>query len=518
MTLNRRSFLATAASAATLAMMPFAAVAQGRRILVMASSVDIPNFDPHVASGYAPAMLFRNTYDALVRVVGNPPEVVPSLATSWTASDDGLHYEFTLDPAARFQDGSPVTAEAVVYSFERILRLQRGYSWMLSGVLTSGSVTAKDRQTVAFDLKAPFAPFLQVLPWMFVVNPALVEANKGSDDGQAWLLQNTAGSGAFRMGRVMPGNLYEFVRVEDDWHKDVGNLEGAIWKIVREASTERTMIQRGEAHIALELYAEDMEALAGVPGVVLVTEPEYRTFSIKMNTAKGPLSDLNLRKAVSYAFNYQGMLDSAGPAELMVGPLPTGIFGHDSDLKVYRQDMALAKEHLAKSPHKDGGFTLTVQYASGYENQRRWCLLLLEALKELNITLDIKQAVWPDIVASAQSPDTMPDFYCIFQSANYADPDNIAFAAYHSSRNGQWQNPVYKNPEADRLIEAARLEIDPAKRAELYRALQVLLVEDAPDIFGVLEKRKLALRDNVQGYVFTPVAANSIELLPLSLG
>jgi peptide/nickel transport system substrate-binding protein len=286
---------------------------------------------------------------------------------------------------------------------------------------------------------------------------------------------------------------------------------------VRESSTARLMLMRGEIHFALELYAEDMVALENAPGVVRVMEPDYRSFSIKMNTAKGPLTDKNLRKAISYAYNYQGMLDAAQPAELMVGPLPTGMFGHDPNLQVYRTDMAKAKEHLAKSEHKDGGFTLSIMHAAGYENQRRWCLLLLESLKELNIGLDIRPAVWPDIVAMAQSPDTMPDFYSIFQSANYADPDNTAYAAYHSARNGQWQNPVYKNPEVDAVIEAARAEVDLEKRAAMYKKFQELVVEDAPDIFGVLEKRKFAHRDNVKGYRFSPVLANAIELHQFSI-
>ena len=517
MQITRRSFMGSAVSAAALASMPLESFAAGRKILIMASSVDIPNFDPHVATGYAQSMLFRNTYDALVRVVGTPPEVKPGLAVSWTVSEDQKHYEFKLDPTAKFQDGSPVTAESVVYSFKRIIKLKRGPSWMIAGIVDADSVKAADAQTVAFDLKAPFAPFLQVLPWMFVVNQAVVEANIGADDGQAYLMKNTAGSGPFKMGRVAPGNLYEFVRVKDDWHKGGGNLEGAIWKIVREASTERMMLQRKEAHIALELYAEDMAALKDNPAVVSVIEPEYRTFSIKMNTAKGPLADKNLRKAISYAFNYQSMLDAAGPAELMVGPLPTGIFGHDPNLAVYRHDMDKAKEYLAKSEYKDGGFKLSVMHATGYENQRRWSLLLLEALKSLNIELDIRPATWPDTVSAAQSPDTMPSFMCLFQTANYADPDNVAFAAYHSSRNGQWQNPVYKNEEVDKLIEAARIETDETKRAELYKKFQELVVEDAPDIFGVLEKRKLGFGANVKNFVFTPVAANAIELLPLSL-
>ncbi|MEO4000805.1 ABC transporter substrate-binding protein [Mesorhizobium sp. CAU 1732] len=514
--LNKRQFLIGSAGAAIATAMPWYASAQGRKIMVLASTVDIPNFDPHVATGYAPQWLFRNTYDALVRVVGNPPETKPGLAKSWTQSDDGLIYTFELDEAARFHDGAPVTAKDVEYSFARLLRLKQGPAWMVDGILDADSVKASGETTVTMSLLKPFAPLLSVLPWMFVVNSAVVEANAGSDDGQAYLLANIAGSGAFTMGRARPGDLYELIRAENDWHQG-GNIEAVIWKIVREAATTRLMLQRGEVHFALDMFAEDMEAVKDMPGVVRIMEPDYRSFSIKMNTAKGPLADKNLRKAISYAYNYQSMLDAAGPAELMEGPLPTGMFGHADGLDIYRQDMEKAKEYLAQSEYKDGGFTLSISHAAGYENQRRWCLILLEALRSLNINLDIRALVWPDIVAMAKSPDTMTDFHSIFQSANYADPDNTAFAGYHSSRNGQWQNPVYNNPEVDKLIEDARAEVDPAKRAELYKAFQEVIVEDAPDIFGVLELRKFAMRDNVEGYSFCPVAANTFEIWPLSL-
>ncbi|TKT69618.1 ABC transporter substrate-binding protein [Aquamicrobium sp. LC103] len=514
--LNKRQFLIGAAGLTAAAAMPWSAGAAGRKIMVFASTVDIPNFDPHVATGYAPQWLFRNTYDALVRVVGNPPEPAPGLAKSWSHSEDGLTYTFELDENAKFHDGSPVTAKDVEYSFARLLRLQKGPAWMVEGILDETSVKASGEMTVTMSLKKPFAPLLSVLPWMFVVNSTLVEENLGSDDGQGWLLANVAGSGAFKMGRARPGDLYQLVRVEDDWHKG-GNIEGAIWKIVREAATTRMMLQRGEVHFALDLFAEDMDAIKDIPGVARIMEPDYRSFSIKMNTAKGPLADKNLRKAISYAYNYQSMLDAAGPAELMSGPLPTGMFGHDPDLAIYRQDMAKAKEYLAQSEHKDGGFTLTMMHAAGYENQRRWCMIMLESLKALNIGLDIRPMVWPDIVAMARSPETMTDLYSIFQSANYADPDNTAFAGYHSSRNGQWQNPVYSNPEVDKLIEDARAEGDPAKRATLYRKFQEVVIDDAPDIFGVLELRKFAMRDNVQDYAFCPVAANTMEVWPLSL-
>lgn len=517
--MERRSLLKGAAgSALAVSSGGFAGLVQaqqGKKILVIASGQDIPNFDPHVATGYSASWLLRNTYDGLVRVESNPPKVVPHLAASWTVSPNGMEYVFKLDPAARFHDGTPVTANAVAYSFQRTLRLAKGNAWMIAGVVDPAGIEAVDVQTVRFKLLKPFAPFLAVLPWQFVVNPLLVESNKGNDDGQDYLRKNIAASGRFKVKRAEPGNLYELERVANPWMKG-GNLDGAIWKIVRETSTQRLMLARGEAHIAVDLTSEDMDALKDRPGVVRVLEPEFRTFSIKMNTQSGPLADVNLRKAVSYAFNYKGMLDAAGYAELMVGPLPPGLMS-DPKLKVPRTDLAQAKAFLAKSKYPNGGIKLTMVHVTGLEQQRQWALVLLDSLKQLGIELDIKPMVWPDMVASTKTPATTADFFPVYQTGNYADPDNVAFAAYHSSRNGNWQNPVYRSEKVDALIEKGRGEGDPKKRATIYGEFQRTVVDDVPDIFGVLEKRRIGMRDTVQGFTFTPVASNAIDLQKLSL-
>lgn len=517
---SRRALLAAAAGALFALSLPERAFAQqgGKRVLVISSNQDIPNFDPHIATGYSASFLLRNVYDGLVRVAGNPPKPEPALAASWTVSADGRDYVFKLDPKAKFHNGKPVTADDVVYSFNRALRLNKGNAWMIQGVVGPQSVSAVDAGAVKFALLKPFAAFLQVLPWIWVVSKADVEANLGADDGQTWLRSNIAGSGAFKARRAEAGALYELERVAEDWRPGAGNVTNVIWRITRETAAQRLMIQRGEAQVAVDLTSEDMDALKDKPGVVRVIEPEYRTFSIKMNTQKGPLADLELRKAISYAVDYKAIVEAAGYADLMVGPLPNGILGHDPNLAVYRADLAKAKEHLAKSKSPNGGVKLTMAHVSGLEQQRRWALILLDNLKQIGVELDIKPMIWPDMVAACRSPETFPDLFPVYQTANYGDPDNIAFAAYHSSRNGNWQNAVYKNPEVDALIEQARSETDEAKRVALYKSFQEKVVADAPDIFGVLERRKLAIRDNVKGFVFTPVASNAIECHGLSLG
>jgi peptide/nickel transport system substrate-binding protein len=519
MTITRRSALTGAAASAAMLPLADAVLAQSgpRKILIIASGQDIPSFDPHVATGYSPAWLLRNVYDSLVRIEGNPPKPAPLLAQSWTVSPDGLEYTFKLDPKARFQDGSPVTAAAVKYSFDRILRLRKGNGWMVTSVLGPDSVAAVDPGTVRIKLTKPFVAFLQVLPWQWIVNPAQVEPNKGDDDCQTWLRTNLAGSGAFKVRRAEPGNLYELERVANAWRTGGGNLTGVIWQIVRETVKQRNMVQSGQAHMAVDLTSEDMDALKDKPGVRLVIEPEFRTFSIKMNTAHGPMADVNLRKAVSYAFNYQAMLESAGYAQLMIGPLPHGIFGHDMSLEVPRTDLDKAKAYLARSKHPSGGIKLVMTHVTGLEQQRRWALVMLDSLKKLNIDLDIKPMVWPDMVALTKSPQTAPDFFPVYQTANYGDTDNIAYAAYHSANNGNWQNMVYKSAKVDQLIERGRGETDAAKRAAIYKEMQQAIVDDAPDIFGVLEKRKLAIRTDVEGFSFVPVASNAPELWGLSL-
>ena len=331
-------------------------------VLIVASGQDISNLDPHTGDGYSNRAMQRNVYDPLVRYEGNPPKIVPHLAESWTISPDGLEYTFKLVKGAKFHDGSPITAEAVQYSFNRSLKLKKGGNWMFASAMDEKSASVVDDATVKIKLTKPFAPFLSVLPWMFIVNPKVVEANKGADDGQTWLKDHEAGSGAFVIKRWEPGNLYELERFKDYWKKEGGgNLTGAIWKITRETSSQRLAVQKGDAHIAVDLTGDDMDFLKGSAGVVLVEQPEFRTFSIKMNYQNGPFTDPALRKAVSYAFDYEAMLAAEGPghAVLMQGPLPPGILGADPKLEVPRMDLNKAKEWLAKSKYPNGGIKLT---------------------------------------------------------------------------------------------------------------------------------------------------------------
>ncbi len=183
--ISRRGLLAMAGAGLAAATLPAPLFAQsGNNILIIASGQDIPNFDPHTETGYSASFFLRNVYDPLGRVSGNPPEPMPAQAESWTVSADGKTYSFALNPAAVFHSGNPVTADDVVCSFQRALALAEGNSWMIRDIVTPEGVAAVDPQTVEFNLAVPYAPFLQVLPWIFIDEKAAVEANAGAESGK----------------------------------------------------------------------------------------------------------------------------------------------------------------------------------------------------------------------------------------------------------------------------------------------------------------------------------------------
>lgn len=166
---------------ATLAAAPASAATK-----VTMNTVQIfQTIDPAKISDYTDYMAAVNLYDGLVNVDPNG-NLVPELAESWTVSPDAKEVTFKLRGDAKFSDGTPVQASDVVYSVERLLRINQGPANLFTDVLKPGAVTAVDPTTVKFTLSKTFAPFLATVPAIMILNEKVVKANEGSDDGQTY--------------------------------------------------------------------------------------------------------------------------------------------------------------------------------------------------------------------------------------------------------------------------------------------------------------------------------------------
>ncbi|TPW27890.1 ABC transporter substrate-binding protein [Martelella alba] len=490
-------------------------------VIVFGGRQAIPVLDPHIRYDWSTRMIQQAVYDALVKYEGDPAEVKPWLAESWDVSEDGKTWTFHLVKDAKFHNGDPVTAEAVQYSFVRGLELNKGVAWMLKDFLKPEGVRVVDDYTIAFDLDKPYSPFLSFLPWWYVVNPAQVKEHEVDGDyGQKWLTDNEAGSGPFTLGRWEPNVLYEVNSVEDywkGWPQGENRPAGVIYRIIREPAAQKAALQRGEADIVEGLTSDDYVQIANAQGIVVEDHKGMTTFGIKFNNQKGPTADINLRKAIAYALDYDALVQIYnGAATLETSPLPGAMKGHIDVPGIPRQDLAKAKEYLAKSAYPDGGITLDYVHVAGLEEARRIGLVLLDNLKALNIDVNIKPEQWPNMVAAGASIDTTPDMTSIYATPISTDPDSVAYMYHKDSWDKYYGIAHYENPEVWAMIDEARAETDWDKRAALYAKIQTQIVADQPEVFGMLQNRRWARRDYLQGFTFSPVRfTGEVDLYPL---
>ena len=504
--IDRRTFLKVAGAAAVAsglshgaAVPSFAAPRSAVRsqasanVLVYGANQDISNLDPHTGHDYSITWGQRAVYDSLLRYEGNPAEIKPLLATEVIGSPDATTWTIKLADNATFHDGSAVTAEAVQYNFQRMLRKNLGVAWMFATVMDEESVVVKDPTTIEINLLKPFAPYDAVLPWLFVANPTIVqEHDVDGDEGEAWLKENEAGGGPYTIARWEIGSSYEFVRYPDYWfdpENGIKPLDGMIWRIIRESSTKRIAMESGELQYGDRFTPEDTAALAANPLLVVNNEPSLTPFAIKLNNQVGPTSDINVRRALSHAFDYDAAIEAvSNRGVVMQGPLATALEPwHKKDLPILTHDMEAAKAALAASGYADG-FEMEYVYVTGLTEEELFGLILLEKAAELGITVNLLPMVWPDMVARASTAETAPNAMAVYSGTDYLDPDNFLWQAYHSSQAGFWAAAShYMNPELDKLLEDARADTDPDNRKALYDEAQLTLVNDVVEIWVYTE-------------------------------
>ena len=516
--------LGLAAALLSSAALPAAAFERvgDRKVIVFGGRQQVPVLDPHQRYDWSIRMMQQSVYDALGKYIGNPAKVEPWLAEKWESSADAKTWTFHLVKNAKFHNGDPVDAEAVRYSFERGLKLNKGVAWMLKDFLAPENIVAVDANTVRFDLKAPYAPFLSFLPWWFVVNPAEVKAHEVDGDyGQKWLTDHAAGSGPFKLGRWEPNVLYEIEANDGYWkgwpQGEKNRPAGVIYKIIREPAAQKAALQRGEADIVEGLTPDDYIQIKRVPGVVIQDHKGMTTFGIKFNTQKGPTADINLRKAIAYAVDYDALIQIYnGAASLETSPLPDAMKGFVSVPGIPRKDLAKAKEYLAKSAYPNGGITLPYVHVAGLEEARRIGLVLLDNLKELGITVEVKPEQWPNMVAAGSKVETSPAMTSVFTTPVSTDPDAVAYQ-YHKASWGQYYAMMfYDNPKVSEMIDQARAATSWDDRAKLYAEIQKQIVADQPEVFGMLQNRRWAHRDYLQGFQFSPVRfTGEVDLYPM---
>ncbi len=477
------------------------------------------NLDPHAVYDLPMQVYMLNVYDGLYRYSGNPPVLEPWLAESYSVSDDGQAWEFTLRDGIKFHDGSAITADDVVYSFNRLLKIGKAPSGAFRPVLKAENVTAVDNRTVRFVLNKSYAPMLSAIPMVSIVNQRAIAPHvKDGDWGTAWLSSNSAGSGAYSIdpASYRPLEAVDLIRNKDHfmgWGHNPDPLNVIKMREVSETSTRVLALLKGDIH-ATDSYlpTDQVERVQKAKGVHVARDESMRIFLIRMNNTKPPFDNVHARKCFSYAFNYTGFIRDIlkNFAERNPAPIPKNLWGYPTGIKGYIFDLEKAKAECDKARAEgaplDREIELHIQTALDQTTQA--AQLFQSDLRRIGVKVKFVANTWANLTSSAAKPETTPDMWIHWVSTYFVDPENWIGQMYDSQFHGTWKASAwYKNPAVDTLLRKARGVTNRDERAKLYSEAARIVVDDAADIWIYNTVQLRGMSDKVKGYRFSPVGS-----------
>lgn len=485
------------------------------KTLVLGINIHPASFDPAQADNSTVDTMMLAMYDSLVRYTTGTTELEPALAESWEISDDGLEYTFNLREGVLFHDGTELTAEDVKYTFDRIKEIGIGVADTLS-LYESGEVV--DPYTFRLTLSAPFGPFLGALPRIYILNAELVQEHAGDDMGQTWLRDNDAGSGPFKLVSFEPDQQVIAERFDDYWRGwEPDKAERVVWRIVKEAATKRLLLENGDLDWVQNISPDDYTTLQANPNLKVYDTPSMNMFYIALNTQRGPLEDLRVRRALALSYDYAGHVEIArqGHAQVAQGPLPNNIPFHDDTLPPSAQDLDAARALMAEAGYPDGGFSISMAYDPTSEEEATAFDIFQAGAAELGVEVQPDGMTWPAKVERFSQLETSPDAGTIYIFPGSPDPDEFFYTMFRSD--AQYNFPHYQNAEVDELIEQGRITTDPSAREEIYTQLQQQIYADQPALFIAVSNALDASQSYVEGYQWDPTHAFTQNVFEMKL-
>lgn len=380
------------------------------KTLTIAETNPPQTFDPIQSSQIATMYAWQHLYNGLARVDAQG-ELQPDLATEWKASDDGLTYDFTLRDGVTFSDGSPLTADDVVFSFERLLA--KGLPYSQSRFADLESVKAVDATHVQFKLKKPNAGFLLNVGSPFFIGSAILSKKfASSNDPKTSVL----GTGPFKVQSYTPNQELVLVRNDKHWNKDALPDYGTLRiKYMPDQSAQVAALSSGQVDLIFP-SAENAVQLEKNAKITVESVKGTNTMRLNINSGRKPFDNPDVRRAISLSLDrdeiVQGaFLGKAEPSAQIPPSLPGAV--PLSELPHQTRDVAKAKELLAKAGYANG-LKITLDHLAGYATYLdRFAQLVKSQLAEAGIEVVIEanqNSVWLDHQNNAKY-DIMDNVY-----------------------------------------------------------------------------------------------------------
>lgn len=476
--------------------------------------------DPAVAYEFGGLQVVGNIYETLVSFDPGDPTIKPLLATSWDVQEtnDGWTITFKLDERAKFASGRPVTAEDVVYSWSRAIDINGSPAFLLTDIaqITKESLRAVDPQTVEVKLPKSSSPqvFLSILSFTVaaVVDRQELEPNLGSDNGQSWLNDNSAGSGPYVLER-WERNAQNVLNYNQNFWRETPQIKRIIMRNITEQTNLQSAIETGEADIVQDLSAEQVAVLQNNPDIQIVKAQGTQLQYLAMNAKSPPLDKVEVREAIRYAINYDEIVNNllGGNGKVVQEIIPEGLFGY-TGLVPFKQDVAKARELLQQAGVAEGTeieLLVGTGNAAGGLDLSLLAAKLQSDLQQIGLTINIKQVQSSEVLNIYRAQNGQ--LVLVNWGPDFPDPDgNVTPFTNFEAKSIAWRNQ-WEAPEIAALAQQAALEQDTTRRAELYRQLTERVQHEGPYAILYQPTRTFGIRNNIQGFSYDPADTPSIS-------
>ncbi|MEH7523279.1 ABC transporter substrate-binding protein [Bacillus sp. JJ1503] len=403
-------------------------------------------------------------------------ELQPGLAESWEYLDDKT-LQFKLRQGVKFHNGEPFNAEAVKFTFDRLLGEEGQKGPQYSNYTSIDKVEVVDEFTVNFNLKNADPVLLTKLAgYGAVIVPPQYIQEKGDENFN----NNPVGTGPFKMTSYKRDQEIVLEKNADYWKEGLPKLDKVVYKVIPEASTRLAELQTGKIDIMKRVEVAQAETVKGTDFLELKDVGTPTAFSLRFDVSKKPFDNKLVRQAINYAVDKQAIID-----EILGGygkPISTFqselSFGNNTDLKPYPYDPEKAKELLKEAGVKEGtAIDLFIPGNDGNfkEISQAVSFFLEEVGLKVNINSVDNTTLISDLIPNAKAGH----MYRQGWGGWTLDFDNTAYLMYYEGE--QW-NPSYKNEKVEELLRKQRASIDQEEREAIFKELTELLYDEATEL------------------------------------
>lgn len=461
--------------------------------LRIVQGTDVDTLDPAVSRSTPSQIVFSNIFNTLVRWKdAKLSEVVPDLAESWSKSEDGLRWTFKLRRGVKFHDGTPLDAEAVKFSLDRISDPALGSPnrSLFAGI---AQVNAVDPLTVEIVTKAPSPTLLETLAEEYagISSPTAVQKS-----GRAYS-RNPVGTGPYMIAEWVP-NQYVTIKRNPNYFGTPGKPDTMTFRPVPEAEARVIELTTGNADVALNIPPESTDKIKQNPATELLTAPSAFQIFFELNTAKPPFTDPRVRLAVNQAIDRGAIIEKIlnGYGKVPEGIFPEGVQGRARQTP-YAYDPEKARKAIADA--FPGGYQDTVVIwtpAGRYAKDKAVAEAVQGYLNAIGLKTEFKVWEWATYQKTLYRPEPgkgtgkgSNDANMWLLGTGVTNADWRLRRKFFSTDDSNLTG--YRNPKVDDLLNKASVDMNYGTRMRAYGAVQAIAWNEAPNSLVLFDQVQL---------------------------